>query len=150
MVKNLNFKPTTHEPCLYSGYLRGHKCYFKRQVDDFELAAPDPETANEFYDAVDDFLTMQIKRQGIVKLFNGVDVLQSRYYIKLSAETYIEKMGAKYLDQWGKEMLQIRDRPLPIPTNETFLKTFNTEVGDNTTIAQEKPRRNSSSTIEQE
>jgi hypothetical protein len=29
MVKTLKFKPTTHEPCLYFGYLRGHKCYFK-------------------------------------------------------------------------------------------------------------------------
>jgi hypothetical protein len=98
-------------------------------VDDFELAAPNAEIANEFYDLVDDFLTMPIKRQGIVKLFNGIDVLQSRYYIKISAETYIEKLGAKYLTEWGKDLLQVSARPLPIPTNETFLKTFNSEEG---------------------
>jgi hypothetical protein len=141
MVKELQFKPTTHEPCLYSGYIRGHKCYFKRQVDDFELAAPNPQIANEFYDAIDDFLTMPIKRQGIVKLFNGIDVLQSRYYIKISAETYIEKLGTKYMAEWGKDLLQVADRPLPIPTNESFLKTFNSEEGSEDEKVQEELRR---------
>jgi hypothetical protein len=73
---------------------------------------------------------MPIKRQGIVTLFNGIDVLQSRHYIKISAETYIEKIGAKYLTEWGKEFLQVADRPLPIPTNEPFLKAFGKAEGD--------------------
>ncbi len=31
---------------------------------------------------------------------------------------------------WGKEFLQVADRPLPIPTNEPFLKAFGKAEGD--------------------
>ena len=61
MVKSHNFKPTTHEPCLYSGIWHGEKCYFKRQVDDFEFATPSMRLANAFYDAIDDHLSMPNK-----------------------------------------------------------------------------------------
>eukprot|EP00804_Cyclotella_cryptica_P004273 CCRYP_013474-RA/>CCRYP_013474-RA protein AED:0.28 eAED:0.28 QI:0/-1/0/1/-1/1/1/0/231 len=128
MIQHHQFKPTTHEPCLYTGIWQGKKYYFKRQVDDFKFAAPSINLATSFYDAIDDHLAMPIKRQGLVSLFNGVDVLQSRHYIKLSAETYIEKMGAKYLDMWHKEVQMMAERPLPIPTNESFLNAFNSNI----------------------
>eukprot|EP00804_Cyclotella_cryptica_P024685 CCRYP_001671-RA/>CCRYP_001671-RA protein AED:0.29 eAED:-0.05 QI:0/0/0/0.33/1/1/3/0/660 len=131
MIKTHKFAPTTHEPCLYTGLWQGEKCYFKRQVDDFEFAAPSIELAHMFYDALDDHLSMPIKRQGLVSLFNGIDVQQTRTYIKISAETYIEKMGAKYLELWHKEIPLMAERPLPIPTHETFMKTFHQAVGDN-------------------
>lgn len=130
MIRQHQFTPTTHEPCLYTGIWQGEKCYFKRQVDDFEFATTSIDLATSFYDAIDDHLTMPIKRQGLVTLFNGIDILQSRNFIKLSAETYIEKMGAKYLDMWHKEVQMMAERPLPIPTNETFLKAFNGDSGD--------------------
>eukprot|EP00804_Cyclotella_cryptica_P003795 CCRYP_008951-RA/>CCRYP_008951-RA protein AED:0.18 eAED:0.18 QI:0/0/0/1/0/0.5/2/0/368 len=130
MVKSHNFKPTTHEPCLYSGIWNGEKCNFKRQVDHFEFATPSMKLVYAFYNAIDD-LSMPIKRQGMVTLFNGIDVLQLRYYIKISAETYIEKMGAKYLEMWHTEVRMIAERPLLIPTHESFPKTFHTTVGNN-------------------
>ena len=130
MIKSHQFKPTTHEPCLYTGIWHGEKCYFKRQVDDFEFAAPSSKLAHLFYDAIDDHLTMPIKRQGLVTLFNGIDIQQTRHYIKISAETYIEKMGSKYLELWHKEVPLTTERPLPIPTHGTFLKTFHSAVGD--------------------
>eukprot|EP00804_Cyclotella_cryptica_P013246 CCRYP_007032-RA/>CCRYP_007032-RA protein AED:0.39 eAED:0.39 QI:0/0/0/0.5/1/1/2/0/451 len=130
MIQHHQFKPTMHEPCLYKGVWHGKTCYFKRQVDDFEFATSSITLATSFYDAIEDHLTMPIKRQGLVSLFNGVDVLQTRHYIKLSAETYIEKMGAKYLDMWHKEVQMMAERPLPIPTNESFLKAFNGDIGN--------------------
>eukprot|EP00804_Cyclotella_cryptica_P011341 CCRYP_016354-RA/>CCRYP_016354-RA protein AED:0.35 eAED:0.35 QI:0/0/0/1/0/0/2/0/151 len=108
VIKEQKFTPTTHELCLYSGIWHGEKCYFKCQVDDFEFAAPLVDLAHKFYDGLDDHLTMPIKRQGMVTLFN-------RAYI--STETYIEKMGAKYLTMWHKEILLLVERPLPVPTN---------------------------------
>ncbi|KAL7489456.1 hypothetical protein ACHAW6_015066 [Cyclotella cf. meneghiniana] len=90
MIKEHNFKPTTHEPCLYSGIWHGEKCYFKQQGDNFEFTATSVTLAHN----------IPIKRHGLVTLFNGVNVLQTRYYIKLSAETYIQKMGSKYLSMW--------------------------------------------------
>ena len=130
MIKTHNFQPTTHEPCLYKGIWQGEQCYFKPQVDDFEFATPSMKLAHSFYDAIDDHLTMPIKRQGLVTLFNGVDILQSRHYIKMSAETYIEKMGAKYLEMWHKEVPLMTERPLPMPSHDSFLKTFHSAVGD--------------------
>eukprot|EP00804_Cyclotella_cryptica_P012200 CCRYP_009883-RA/>CCRYP_009883-RA protein AED:0.21 eAED:0.21 QI:0/-1/0/1/-1/1/1/0/337 len=130
VIKQHHFTPTMHEPCLYTGIWHGKKCYFKRQVDDFEFGTSSVSLANSFYDAIDDHLTMTIKRQGLVTLFNGVDILQSRNYIKISAETYIEKMGAKYLDMWHKEVQMMAERPLPIPTNESFIKAFNADSGN--------------------
>eukprot|EP00804_Cyclotella_cryptica_P030736 CCRYP_009176-RA/>CCRYP_009176-RA protein AED:0.05 eAED:-0.06 QI:0/-1/0/1/-1/1/1/0/645 len=131
MIKTHKFTPTTHEPCLYTGIWQGEKCYFKCQVDDFEFAAPSIKLAHMFYDALDDHLSMPIKRQGLVSLFNGIDVQQTRNYIKISAETYIEKMGSKYLELWHKEIPLTAERPLPIPTHESFLKTFHQAVGNN-------------------
>ena len=130
MIQQHHFTPTTHEPCLYTGIWHGEKCYFKRQVDDFEFATSSVSLANSFYDAIDDHLTMPIKRQGLVTLFNGVDILQSRNYIKISAETYIEKMGSKYLEMWHKEVQMMAERPLPIPTHESFIKAFNADSGN--------------------
>lgn len=39
-------------------------------------------------------------------------------------------MGAKYLEMWNTEVQMMMERPLPIPTNESFLKAFNGEVRD--------------------
>jgi hypothetical protein len=47
-------------------------------------------------------------------------------------------MGAKYLAEWGKYFLQVADRPLPIPTNESFLKAFGKAEGDSDPQAQTK------------
>ena len=39
-------------------------------------------------------------------------------------------MGKKYLELWHKEIPLTAERPLPIPTHESFLKTFHQAVGD--------------------
>lgn len=39
--QEVNLTPTTHEPCLYSGYVDGHKVLFLKQVDDFVVACAD-------------------------------------------------------------------------------------------------------------
>ena len=131
IVRELGFKPTTHEPCIYEGYIRGERCIFKRQVDDFALATQNPETAHEFFDLIDDKLKMPMKRFGLVTLFNGVDILQSRYYVKMSVQTYLEKISDKHLEAWMNDDLKdMVNRPLPMPATESFKKSFETAVGD--------------------
>ncbi|KAL7474540.1 hypothetical protein ACHAW6_000511 [Cyclotella cf. meneghiniana] len=114
-----------------AGIWQGEKCYFTRQVDDFKFAAPSMKLAHSFYDAIDDHLSLPIKQQGMVTLFNGIDIQQLRHYIKISAETNIEKMGAKYLELWHGEVPLMAELPLPIPTHKTFIKSFNNAVWDN-------------------
>ena len=56
----------------------------KCQVDDFEIATAQPRIVEEIFDKVDDYLTFPLRRMGLVTLFNGIDVLQTRDYIKIS------------------------------------------------------------------
>jgi hypothetical protein len=61
IIRKYGFKPTAHEPCLYLGKVRGERCIFKRQVDDFAIATEHEETAHHFFDLLDDELTMPMK-----------------------------------------------------------------------------------------
>jgi hypothetical protein len=78
----LGLTPTVHEPCLYSGIIDVKHIVFMRQVDDFAIAAPDQQMANILLDMLDNKLTMPIKCQGLLDMFNGVDVIQTRNYVK--------------------------------------------------------------------
>jgi hypothetical protein len=118
ILKRIGFIPTVHEPCLYFGHIEGNKVYFKRQVDDFAIACTDERISNIIFDAIDSDLQIPIKRQGLLTLFNGLDVQQSRWYIKISVETYLTKTLLPYFNDW----LDIPSKPMPIPlgTNEKF------------------------------
>ncbi len=48
-----------------------------RQVDNFAIAAPDERTATILLNMLDKKLTMPIKRQGLLDMFNGTDVVQT-------------------------------------------------------------------------
>jgi hypothetical protein len=83
---------------------------------------------------------MPIKRMGLVTLFNGIDVLQSRYYVKIYCETYIEKFCMKYLLTWLKDT-PISVRPTPMPSSKSFLDGFQTAEGDPDEKIQEKLKK---------
>ncbi len=61
ILQGLGLRPTVHEPCLYSGVVDGIRVIFKRQVDDFAIAAPDEWTANILLDLIDDELSIPMK-----------------------------------------------------------------------------------------
>jgi hypothetical protein len=67
-------------------------------VDDFAIAAPDAKTANILLDMLDDKLTISIKRQGYLDMYNGIDISQTRDYIKISCKLFVEKSCTKYLE----------------------------------------------------
>jgi hypothetical protein len=102
-----------------------------RQVDDFAIAAPDQQTANILLDMLDDQLTMPIKHQGLLNMFNGVNVTQTRNYVKINCHTYINKFGSKYLDSWLNKVPLSENRPTPLPMDGTWLKAFNAAIGPN-------------------
>ena len=126
--------PTAHEPCLYSGHVGGERVLLKRQVDDFEVAAKDERTASLILDEIDVYLMFSLKQLGLVTLFNWIDLLQTRWYIKLSVETYIERICGKYLNTW---MDVERDKArTPLPTKKEFIRGFLSTVGEDNTVAQ--------------
>jgi len=130
ILRECGLTPTVHEPCLCSGIVNGRRVIFKRQVDDFAVAAPDDHTANILFDMIDDRLTIPMKRQGYLDMYNGIDGVQPRHYIKILCTSYINKICAKYLQTWMPNFTSTDDRPTPLPTDPTWLKKFNAAVGD--------------------
>ena len=99
IIKNLGLQPTTHEPCLYSSQNynnTGKKIFFLSQVDDFAVACEDETTALAVIKAINDKMTIDVKQLGQVARFNGVDILQSKHYIKLYNKVYIEKIATRH------------------------------------------------------
>jgi Reverse transcriptase (RNA-dependent DNA polymerase) len=96
--KEFNFKSTRHEPNIYVGYFSGKKVLMRRQVDDFSVACDDPKIAEKIFDMIGITLklpsetSIPFAKQGIISKYNGIDVLQSRDYVKLSCESYIDKL----------------------------------------------------------
>mmetsp|Transcript_3929 Transcript_3929/g.6968 ORF Transcript_3929/g.6968 Transcript_3929/m.6968 type:complete len:108 (+) Transcript_3929:942-1265(+) len=90
IFKKYKLTSTTHAPCLYLGLVKGKGALLMRQVDDFALAASSKRTANIMFDYVDDELTFPLKRMGIIHMFNGMDIDQTRDYVNILCPTYIE------------------------------------------------------------
>jgi hypothetical protein len=58
--------------------------------DDFNVAAKNPKTSEKLIALIHSFVTTESK--GIAPCYNGVDVLQTRDYIKLFCETYVDRV----------------------------------------------------------
>jgi hypothetical protein len=101
-LREIGLTPTVHEPCLYSGIIIDNRVLLKRQVDDFTIAAPDAKTADILLDLIDDKLKIPVKSQGYLDMYNGIDVHQTRHYIKISVTSIINKFFVKHLKTWMK------------------------------------------------
>jgi len=110
--------------------INGQRVLFKRQVDDFAIAAPNEHTANILFNMIDDKLTIPKKLQGDLDKYNGIDVVQTRHYIKISCTSYINKICDKYLQTWMRNYTSTDDRPTPLPLHPAWMKKFNAASGD--------------------
>ncbi len=63
-------------------------------------------------------------------MYNGIDVIQTRDYIKISSKLFIDKICEKYLISWMQNFTSTDDRPTPLPTDPTWYKKFNAAIGD--------------------
>ena len=79
---------------------------------------------------IDEALMLPLKRLGLVDMFNGLDVLQTRDYVKISCSTYIEKISEKHLENWMRQFDVPVNRPTPLPSRPTFIKSFLAATGD--------------------
>ena len=62
-------------------------------------------------------------------MFNGVDVVQTKHYIKIDCHTYIDKLSAKYLATWMNKIPLSENRPTPLPSDADWLWNFNVAIG---------------------
>jgi hypothetical protein len=94
----IGFKNTKHERNLYVAHIDGTMILLARQVDDFALASPSPALAAKVFDQIGAALQLPgedkppFKNLGVVDSFNGVDVLQTRDYNKISCESYLNRL----------------------------------------------------------
>ena len=115
VIQDLNLKPCTHEPCLYHTHDyngTGKTVLFLRQVDDFAISCQDKELAMDVIAKINAKMTIEVKELGLIDRFNGVDIMQTRHYIKLYNKTYIEKILLRH--PWIHEEPS-HDSLFPIP-----------------------------------
>jgi hypothetical protein len=130
ILRDIGLTPTIHEPCIYSGLILGERILFMRQVNNFAISAPSQQIANHLLDLIDNKLSIPMKCQGLVMLYNGLDILQTRDYIKVSCKTYINRISNIHLTRgWMKSYL-LSGRPTPLPRTPQFMKALQLEGGN--------------------
>ena len=82
-------------------------------MDNFETACAVPSIAAVVFDEVDKYVTSRLKRMDLMTLFNGIGVLQTRDYVKISVETYLERVCERHLDTWMKVGQDTASTPIP-------------------------------------
>ena len=124
MVNHLKFVPTTHEKCLYSKRdpITDDLQMLLRQVDDFSVAAKDVETCKAMIAAVGQYLQVPLNDLGLIRKFNGVNILQTRWFVKISCEDYIMRI----LTDHGWTSLKASNLPVPMRNDPAYQKQLET------------------------
>jgi hypothetical protein len=79
---------------------------------------------------IDNERMIPMKRQGYLDMYNGIDVIQTWGYIKISSKSFIDKICEKYLISWMHNFTSTEDCLAPLPTDPTWFKKFNAAIGD--------------------
>ena len=96
VIARHGFQSTTHERSLYQGTFNGHRMLICRQVDDLAIGCVDIAAVQALVSAICTDDGIDLRDEGILDSFNGVDVEQRDRYIKITCESYIDKLLAHY------------------------------------------------------
>ena len=80
----------------YHGVYKGQRMLICRQVDDLAIGCADQETVRNIVTTICQDDGINLRDEGILTSFNGVDVEQSGRYTKNSCESYIDKFLTHY------------------------------------------------------
>jgi hypothetical protein len=109
-VKDLKCVPTTHEKCLYNRRDEHDNLQMiLRQVDDFSVSAPEQQACQDIIQQIGLHLTVPLNDLGIIRKFNGVNIHQTKWYIKISCEDYLLKILMQH------DWLHLKASALPVP-----------------------------------
>ena len=98
LLNKMGFRCTTHERNLYIGMIDGHEIIACRQVDDFASGSASQAGADLFMTTVQKHVEAEFVGMGIVteqgqyQRFNGIDIFQTRDYVKIGCESYLDRM----------------------------------------------------------
>ena len=127
IIKQLNLKACTHEPNLYytDDYNNlGKTVLFMKQVDDFCVSCQDRDTAKQVIAAINSKMTIDVKELGLISRFNGMDIQQTRHYIKLSNALYLDKIMKNH--PWLQDEKPTAAFPIPMRSDSAYLHTIET------------------------
>jgi hypothetical protein len=99
------FVSTTHERSLYKGSFNGHRMLISRQVDDLAIGCSNAASIRKLITIICDEDKIDLRDEGILESFNGVDVKQTRAYIQITCESYIDK----FLEHYGWSAAAFRE-----------------------------------------
>ena len=92
ILETIGLHSTRHEPCLYTGNIDGERVFLLRQVDDFAISTPTIDLGNKILQKIQSHLRQPMKPLGILRMFNGLDLLQTDCYTKVYCKTYLTKI----------------------------------------------------------
>lgn len=127
LITDLGFKATRHEPCLYRGTFNNKEVFLLRQVDDFAVSADDLLTANAIISMLDESLKEPMKFQGIIDYFNGVTLVQTKDYIKITCKTYLERVFARH--GWNSISTKFSRKDTPMSSDTKVMLELETTTG---------------------
>ncbi len=104
---------------MYSGFIDNHKVLFLHQVDDFAVASTSTAPAELLINLINDKMRIPVKHLGIIDHYNGMDIHQTKHYVKLTCETYLYKM--------------LKNHGWPSPSDNAYIKTLESAIPPNTT-----------------
>ena len=133
----LAYNPTTHEKCLYtSGQLSqpDDQAALLRQVDDFAISASTSQACAQQISAIGSFLQVPLNQLGVITKFNGVNVQQTKWFIKVSCQDYLRKIleNHNWLD------LRASDMPVPMKSDSAYQRALEKAVRPQTPAEQQK------------
>ena len=128
IIRKLQLKPCTHEPNLYytSNYkgTTEKKVLLLRQVDDFAISCQDEKLCEEVIADIQSEMTIAINKLGRLTRFNGVDIEQTRHYVKLFNRTYIAKILRNH--KWLDSEMPTSVFPTPMSSDSKYQRELET------------------------
>jgi hypothetical protein len=114
ILESMEFKKTCHEPCLYAGFFKGHQVYPCRQVDDMLFAGDLQAVLRKLCLLFATKVKIEVKKN-LVSSFNGLEIFQSRDYIKIHVGKYIDKilMGHGWEQSSGNSTRPLKPTQMP-------------------------------------
>ena len=127
------FTSTTHERSLYKGTFDGNKMLISRQVDDLAIGCLHVESIRKLIAIICKEDKIDLRDEGTLVSFNGVDVKQTRDYIQITCESYIDK----FLEHYGWSSTACREsgekpiEPIALSTIPQLFTDYDNNINAN-------------------
>lgn len=82
------------------------------------MAIPIEDIGIYIVQQIDQHMRIQIKYLVILKMFNGMDIIQSKYFLELQCPTYLNRI----IQQHNWQELTPKQFPITYPADNTYAK----------------------------